>query len=139
VAGLLIPLRMLAGVPLSFAAAVPEAFQIFLRSASGFAPWHPAQDAGLSVVHNDSPFSDETPRGPVAALQVPPVGAAQTPSVHKAAAVPVVGATLSESENDAPEAVAPAVALQVLLPTVQLMACGAQAASGAAAQVAPAD
>jgi hypothetical protein len=101
-------------------------------------PWHPAQ-AGLSAVHNDSPFNDEIPRGPVAALQVPPVSCPHTPSVHKAAAVPVVGATLSDSENDAPEAVLPAVALQVLLPTVQLKACAPQAASGAAAQVAPED
>jgi hypothetical protein len=72
----------------------------------------------------------------VAALHVPPVGCAHTPLVHKATAVPVVGATLSVSENDAPEAVTPAVALQVLLPTVQLIACDAQAIGAGAAQVA---
>jgi hypothetical protein len=97
-------------------------------------PWHPAQ-AGLREVHKDSPFSDETPRGPVAALQVPPVGAAQTPFVHEAAAVPVVGPVLSDSEKDAPDAVDAAVALQVLVPTVQLIACAAHATGAGAAQV----
>jgi hypothetical protein len=56
------------------------------------------------------------------AVQETLVGAPHTPLLHEKLAAPVVGAVVSESAAVAPEAVEPAVALQTLLPTVQLKA-----------------
>jgi hypothetical protein len=123
---------------------VPAALLIRLKLplTSGLeAPWQSAHDPPplpIGAVHNASPLADDTPRGPLAALQVPPDGAAQTPLVQETTAVPVVGAVVSDNEYEAPDAVNAASALHVLVPTVQLKACAAQATGAGAAQVAEA-
>jgi hypothetical protein len=64
-------------------------------------------------------------------VQVALVAAPHTPLAQAALAVPVVGAIVSDSAALAPDAVAAAEALHVLLPTVQLIVCAVQAIVGA--------
>jgi hypothetical protein len=107
-------------------------------NTSGFkAPWQSAQALPLTApnhsFHKTLPLIEEIPLGPLAAVQVADVGALHTPLVHEKEAVPVVGAIESVNAADAPDAVARAAALQVLVPTVQLKALAAQSAGGGGA------
>jgi hypothetical protein len=70
------------------------------------------------------------------ALHETPVGVPHTPLVHAKLAAPVVGAVVSDKRAVAPEAVDAAVALQTLVPTLQLRAPVHGAAATGTAQVA---
>jgi hypothetical protein len=117
-------------VPLVQANVAAPVVGVIVSASTALAPDTVAAEVALQVLPPTVQLKAVAAQS-TGAVQVAPVAAPHTPLVQLKLADPVVGAVISVDRAVAPEVVRATVALQTLAPTVQLVACAGQSASGA--------